>query len=559
MASLERDDDERGVLESEVRRLAAELEQLRAELEHAADIRRSSEELRDRYVDVFDRAPLPFLLLDSVGTIGDINAAATALLSDNESRRPLVGARFCTFLNDGDTQTLMDHLRRCADTKHETACEVRLCAGTPVQLWTRHVRPGSRLYPTLVVDLRAREDAVAEAHRALQAERTAVEASRAKDDFIAVLSHELRTPLTPVLAAVTAMQGRPDLSPAMRATCEMIARNIGLEARLIDDLLDVTRIARRKMRIEVEPLDVHLLLDQVAETVGPELVDKTLSLHLALDATRCYVSADAVRLKQVFWNLLRNAIKFTPQRGTIEIKSWNNDADRSSWLHVEVSDNGRGFEATLGSRLFQPFEQSSELGERNGGLGLGLAICRGIVELHGGRISGDSRGSNQGARFVVAIRNVEQPPATVTDEASPKSKRSVIEERPTRRILLVEDDMDTAEILTDLLQEEGYEVRTERSARGALTADLANIDLLISDIGLPDVSGLDLVRQLQARGFLPAVALSGYGTEADILASKNAGFGAHLTKPIDFASLLEAIREVGALPAPGRKARHSER
>jgi CheY-like chemotaxis protein len=324
----------------------------------------------------------------------------------------------------------------------------------------------------------------------------------------------------------------------------MMSRNVRTEARLIDDLLDVTRISRRKLRIEPQPLDVHGAVREAIETLSPAAVTKRLSVEVHLDADHHHASADPVRLKQVFWNLLSNSVKFTPERGHIELRSWNNTASGKRWLAVEVSDTGKGFEPAASAGLFEAFEQGPEAPERNGGLGLGLAICKGVMELHGGRIAASSRGPGTGARFVIEIETIADVPASL--EGGPAARDAPSPTKP--RILLVDDHEDTADTLGELLNDAGYEVRTARSAEAALSTDLAGVDLVVSDIGLPGRSGLDLMRSLRANHHLKGVALSGYGTEADIRASEEAGFSAHLTKPVDFERLLATIREVTASP-----------
>ena len=260
-------------------------------------------------------------------------------------------------------------------------------------------------------------------------------------------------------------------------------------------------------------------------------------MGLFLEAEQRNVVADPVRLKQVFWNLLRNAIKFTPAGGRIELRSWNSARNGKPWLHIEVSDTGLGFAPASASQLFEPFEQRHQASERKGGLGLGLAICKGIVEMHNGRIAASSRGPGTGARFVIDLETTD---AQVVHPALPMEHAASSLAKP--RLLLVEDDEDTLQMLEEVLRFDGYDVHSVRSSTAALAFDLTEIDVLISDIGLPDGSGLDLMRQL--RGHLKGLALSGYGTEADIRASRDAGFSTHLTKPVDIERLLAAIHEV---------------
>ena len=519
---------------------------MQIENEELKEARRLADELRDRWIDIYDCGPLALLTLDSQGLIQDLNQAAAELLRASDSKRHLTGSRLRRYVREPDQEVLGRHLVAGAAGSQPVHCSVRLLDGTPVELWTRRIRAGSRLFPTAMIDGRSGEKTNDETQRLREAEKDAREAIRAKDQFIAALSHELRTPLTPVLAAVTALQGRSDLPPQFRGMCAMIRRNIQTEARLIDDLLDVSRLTQGKMTVHRQATDAHAAVHEVIETLDGEMLANHVSLELCLEAPRHTVLADPVRMKQVLWNLVRNAVKFTPEGGRIQIHSWNDHgmSDKGR-LHLEVSDNGFGFDPASASRLFNAFEQGTETPERNGGLGLGLAICKGIMDLHGGSIAATSPGPGLGARFVIEIETVVPVPAVDVIPAPPHPAKN--EERP--RILLVEDDGDTADVLQELLEDAGYQVRSARSAKAALSVDLDTVDVVISDIGLPDLSGLDLMRSLQKHHRVRAVALSGYGTEADILASREAGFSAHLTKPVDFDRLLATIHRIGTAPA----------
>ena len=519
---------------------AAEIERLRLENEQLVESQRVADEMRDRYLELYEHAPLPYLLLDGAGMIRGLNRAAAVLLAVDKGS---VGRRFKLSVAEPDWEALAEHVRSLAVSAEALSCKLRLRDSTPVQLWSRRIRPGLRLYPTLVVDAREREDAATENRRLLQAEKAARAASVAKDQFIAVLSHELRTPLTPVLAAVTELSTRAEVPEDLRATCNMIRRNVVTEARLIDDLLDVTRIVQGKMRIERRPVDVHGAAREALETLESEIAGKGLSVDVSFEAPHHCSAGDPVRLTQVFWNLIRNAVKFTPEGGRIELRSWNSTGRKTRRLHVEVRDTGQGFPAAAAPKLFEPFEQGPDTPDRSGGLGLGLAICRGVMELHGGSIAASSRGRGTGARFVIEIETIDEAPAQVAAQPveSPAAPGKL-------RILLVDDHEDTAETLEQLLTLAGYRVQSAHSARDALATDLDDVDLLISDIGLPDISGHDLMRSIRQRRLLRGLALSGYGTEADVKASKDAGFSAHLTKPVDFDDLLTVIREVSASP-----------
>jgi CheY-like chemotaxis protein/anti-sigma regulatory factor (Ser/Thr protein kinase) len=281
---------------------------------------------------------------------------------------------------------------------------------------------------------------------------------------------------------------------------------------------------------------VHAVLRECFEAVAPRADLKGVALRLALDANRFVSDGDPLRLRQVFNNLLSNAVKFTGRGGEIWLRSW----DREHRLLVEVQDNGVGFEPSETERLFQSFEQLHRT-QSAGGLGLGLALSKGLVELHGGSITASSRGPGLGARFLVELPLLAFPAeslATQEPKTAPTASSDVV---PRRRILLVEDDEDTAEMMGELLNDRGFQVVLANSIERALTVDLNEVDAIVSDIGLPDGSGTELLARLDRTQDLPAIALSGYGMVSDIEASRAAGFDLHLTKPVDFETLVQAL------------------
>jgi signal transduction histidine kinase/ActR/RegA family two-component response regulator len=389
-----------------------------------------------------------------------------------------------------------------------------------------------------VAMVRAHEQAL------LQAKEAAEAANIAKDNFVATLSHELRTPLTPVLATLSAWEAASDLPPALRDDVQMIRRNIDLEARLIDDLLDLTRIVRGKLALSREIVDVHQLLNAVVMMYRSELQAGKFEVLLRLQAPRQVVRADPGRLQQVFWNLLKNAAKFTPEGGQIELAS-GNDGDGNLW--IAVRDNGVGISREALARLFIPFEQGSdEIVKRYGGLGLGLTIARALVVAHGGEITAQSEGSDRGATFTVSLPVAQEAahaePMVAASPAAPDQRRRF-------RVLLVEDHLDTARALARLLKGNGHEVEVATSVREAVEAfDGGRFDFLVSDLGLPDGTGMDLIRQLRRRYGLgvPAIALSGFGMDDDVARCKEAGFNDHVTKPVNLQKLEATIQRVGA-------------
>jgi CheY-like chemotaxis protein len=328
----------------------------------------------------------------------------------------------------------------------------------------------------------------------------------------------------------------------------MLRRNVGIETQLIDDLLDVTSITYGKFRLGVKPTRIHALLRDVAEIVGGDMEVKSQKLTIELAATNDTVSGDPVRLHQVFWNILKNAVKFTPRNGEISIRTSNPKPDS---IAVEVMDGGVGISAQALPRIFGAFEQADQHSNRRfGGLGLGLTICKAIVDLHGGSIRAESEGTGRGARFRVELpftRDISELTAKIPSK--PKKIGNSV------RVLLVEDHEETLRVLRRLLEWLGYLPVTAPSVTAALNYATANeFDVLLSDIGLPDGSGHDLVRQVKRIRNVPAVAISGYGSPSDIEASVSAGFYAHLTKPLDFEllheTLQEALRESGSKPPP---------
>jgi PAS domain S-box-containing protein len=389
------------------------------------------------------------------------------------------------------------------------------------------------------IDQRKQAEAALAAARqsAERAKSAAEEASRAKDHFLAVLSHELRTPLTPALASLSLLEGEAELPGSVRPRLDVIRRNIELEARLIDDLLDVTRIARGKVDLDRKPVRLLDVIRQAVEVVQPDIDARRLHFGVKTNGESYVVDADATRLQQVFWNLLRNAIKFTPRGGCVGVSC---SGRAGGQVVVEVHDSGEGIEPDLLPHIFDAFEQAERSVRRQfGGLGLGLTISKALVELHGGRIEARSAGPGQGATFQVYLPVVSAEPAL---PAAASTRRS-----PVRlRILLVEDHGDTAEMLGLLLGAEGHDVERVADVSAALDAVATRtFDLLISDLGLPDASGLDLMRELRRRGIVfPGIALSGYGQEQDVRQSREAGFSAHLTKPASRERLAETIARV---------------
>jgi len=375
-------------------------------------------------------------------------------------------------------------------------------------------------------------------------------ANRTKDQFLAALSHELRTPLAPVLMMTQALEADESLPHAAREDLALIRRNVELEARLIDDLLDVTRVAHGKLTVNPRPVDAHEAIRQAYNTCRAGERHRRLdALTLELGAARPWVHADPARLQQVVWNLLKNAIKFTPEGRPIVLRTRNvNGADGDDELVIEVVDAGRGIDPDLLPRIFNAFEQGEGAVTRQfGGLGLGLAICKAVVDLHGGRIEALSEGPDRGATFRVHLKTIaHRPPIKMREScgAATEPPATTTAARRPLRILLVEDDAGTATIMARLLGRYQHSVKTATTVRSAMeTADecAGQFDLLISDLGLPDGSGHVLMEEIRRRYAIPGIALSGYAMEEDLRLSSEAGFSAHLVKPVDLGELTATI------------------
>ncbi|HEY7090334.1 MAG TPA: MASE1 domain-containing protein [Tepidisphaeraceae bacterium] len=394
-------------------------------------------------------------------------------------------------------------------------------------------------------DITERKIGLEERERLLERERNAraeaERANRSKDDFLAVLSHELRTPLTPVLITASMLETDKTLTPRIRTDLQTIRRNVEMEARLIDDLLDLTRIGRGKLKLELQVTDLHEIVRRAIDICCR---DAEMRIVVELQAQRHHIHGDAGRIQQVFCNLLNNARKFTPPGGTITVRSGN---PQPVTVSIDVTDTGVGIAPEKMSRLFHAFEQGdTPRARRAGGLGLGLAISKALITAHRGMLSAASPGVGQGATFCVQLAAVEVP-AEAGVGRSPTPLNSAAAGNRPMRILLVEDDASTLEAMRRLLEAIGHDVVDATSVASAIEAAAREpIDLVISDLGLPDGLGYELMRTVADKYGVQGIALSGYGMAGDIRQSREAGFAEHLTKPIDMDTLEAAIARVAS-------------
>jgi len=395
---------------------------------------------------------------------------------------------------------------------------------------------GRRVIQCNIRDITERKQAEEKVRVAKEAAETA---NAAKDRFLAVLSHELRTPLAPVLMTLEMMELDPKLSAGVREDVAMMKLNIEMEVKLIDDLLDFNRIITGKLPLTLAPVDLNATIRSACELCGPAVRERGLRLETDLDPATGPVAADATRLRQVLWNVLSNAVKFTPKNGVIRVRAKRRDDAR---CEVRVQDSGMGIAPEMLTLIFDAFEQGGTAVTRQyGGLGLGLAICKALVERHRGSIRAESDGVGKGSTFIIELPGAERP-VKATDVAGPAAGAQGSRQL---RLLVVEDHADTARTLARLLKGAGFAVILAEDAAGALAEmERESFDVLLSDIGLPDGSGTDVMRGLRARGTVPGIAMSGFGMEEDVRRSREAGFSEHLVKPVAFEKLMEAIRRV---------------
>lgn len=405
---------------------------------------------------------------------------------------------------------------------------------------------GRDQFATLTWDITDRKR---DEERIEHAKDLAESANRAKDRFLATLSHELRTPLTPVLAILSSLSEDETLREDLSRDVAIMRRNIELEARLIDDLLDLTRITRGKLRLQLSTTDVHECLRNAIDITRGGMDAKQLRLEVHLDAQKTHIDADFARIHQVFWNILRNAVQYTPAGGRIAVRTRNDDGV----VTTEITDSGEGIDPEFLPHVFDTFAQSPRHAMRAaGGVGLGMAIARSVVDLHGGTIEAESQGIGRGSVFRVRLPLMNAPvvgrPIVSLDGACAEVTISPL------RLLLVEDHASTLAVMTRLLGRMGHHVTTADSFHAGLDKLLTDqFDILLSDIGLPDGSGLELLEQAGERRPPHAIAISGFGMESDISASRKAGFDVHLVKPVSLQALTAALRSVGAPPSLSAK------
>ncbi|MEH2235200.1 MAG: ATP-binding protein [Nostoc sp.] len=399
-----------------------------------------------------------------------------------------------------------------------------------------------------VLDITERKSAEKECFRLLERERTARQqaeiANKIKSEFLGVLSHELRTPLNSVLGWSKMLRTRKFDEKTTNHALETIERNANLQTQLIEDLLDVSRILQGKLNLNICPVSLGMVIEAALETVQLAAQAKSIQIQTIFDRTLPEVMGDPNRLQQVVWNLLSNAVKFTPTGGRVEIRL----VEAGNQAQIQVSDTGKGISADFLPYLFDYFRQADSTTTRTfGGLGLGLAIVRKVVEMHGGKVQAESPGEESGTTFSVEL------PLLVRSEHVRREENESLDCEPessllsNTQILVVDDEPDIRDLVSFILQDYGGEVTAVASAQEALQALSESIpDVLISDIGMPKTDGYMLMREVRARspqqgGLVPAIALTAYAGEMNQQQALAAGFQMHISKPVDPDALVKAI------------------
>jgi PAS domain S-box-containing protein len=521
------------------------------------------EESEKRYRRLFEGVPMGLYRVATDSRFLDANQALVQMLGYDSKAELLDLARFDRHLSAEALHRWQTELENQGVVKD---LETQLQRHDTTWIWVRHnaraiadtyTQDQFLYYEGAIEDISDRKQAEAERKQLLSSERearaTAEAANRIKDEFLATLSHELRTPLNAMLGWMQLLRGGDLNDTQTQRALEIIERNAKAQAQLIEDLLDVSRIIRGKIELAARPVSLSRVIKAAWDTVYLAAEAKQLRIFTTYEDDSAQVYGDPERLQQVVWNLLVNAVKFTPEGGSIVVKVRANDES----VILSVSDTGMGIDPSVVPHLFERFRQAEGSTRRkHGGLGLGLAIVRHLVELHGGTIAAASEGKNQGSTFTLTLPLVKDT-AIANSEDSPTSAILLPSHILARvKILLVEDNEDTREFIALMLEEYGAIAIQATSVKEALAAYAETPpDILVSDIGMPEANGYDLVRELRRRSTndalpIPAIALTAYARPEDIQQALNAGFDVHLPKPIDPNRLVETIAQLIAQQNP---------
>jgi signal transduction histidine kinase/CheY-like chemotaxis protein len=503
----------------DVLRLIHELQVHQIELElQNEELRRVRDELEasvTRYSELYDFAPVGYITLDARSTMLEMNLVASTLLGKDRAR--LIGQRFAQWVTPA-TRPALERLLATLQREERASCDLAI-TGAKGQIYL-HVDAVPEA-PARAAEWRCRAALtdVTEVKAAAQLR----ESDRRKSAFLAVLSHELRNPLAPIANAIHLLERVPPGSEQAVPARAIIERQTSQLTRLVDDLLDLTRIERGKVELKPEVVDLREIVRRTCDDYRNTFEQRGVELHVTAPARPVTVRGDPARLAQVIGNLLHNAAKFTPTGGTVTVVV----GQAAGRAEVRVRDTGVGVAREQLAHLFEPFAQVDQgLARTGGGLGLGLSLVKALVEMHGGIATAASAGHGHGAEFVVTL-----PLASAAATSPPAEVRKP----PSRSIVIIEDNADAAETLAELLALDGHQIQVAKDGRsGVETVQRVRPDIVFCDIGLPDMSGYEVARALRGDGALRhtrLVALSGYAQPEDREHSREAGFDAHLAKP----------------------------
>ncbi len=555
----------------------------RAEAEAA---RRAQEELfkglresEERFAKAFEASPLALTITSlKTGRLLEVNETFTRL--SGYTREEAAGRTTLELGLWAEPEDRTAELSTLAQSGHvrDTVYRFRMKGGAELvgRLSAEQIEIGGEPCAlTVIEDITEQRHGERERERLLEREKAlrveAEEANRLKDEFLATVSHELRTPLTAIMGWSHMLEDAALDEKTTRHAVKVIRRNAEQQRQIVEDILDVSRIVTGKLRLESERVELALVLRAALDTIAPAAEAKSIRLRSALD-TGALVTGDPARLQQVVWNLLSNAVKFTPPGGEVRVSA----ARLLTHVRIEVSDTGQGMTPEFLPYAFDRFRQAdSSTTRRYGGLGLGLAVVRHLVEAHGGSVHAYSAGEGQGATFTVnlplpleaepdeseAAGDLEGARGEESPDARSQSTPAVSDEDALPplvglRVLLVDDEEDTLEMLRVFVRRAGAEVTAAPTAAAALDAlERVRPDVIVADIGMPGVDGYEFVRRLRALGAerggqTPAVALTAYAAEADRVRALRTGFQGHLAKPVDPAALIDTLVDLAGRPAP---------
>ncbi|MDY7012034.1 MAG: response regulator [Cyanobacteriota bacterium] len=511
-------------------------------------LRRARQEAETRYRRLFEGVPVGLYRLGSDGHILDANPALVQLLGYRDRQDLLSRARIDTHIEAAIYEAWKSELDT-EETVEDREVQLWRCDSKP--LWVRHnaraVKDESGhllYYEGALEDITDRREVEQERDRLLvreqEARSEAETANRLKDEFLATLSHELRTPLNAMMGWVQLIRTNKLSDEQVARALETIERNASAQAQLINDILDVSRIIRGNVQLQLAPLDLQKVIGATVESLQPTAQAKNVALVTECEPAVDLVSADAERLQQVVWNLVVNGIKFTPKGGSVTVRLSYSETSAI----LQVIDTGMGIESEFLPYIFERFRQVEGTSKRShGGLGLGLAIVRHLVELHGGTVAVESPGQGQGSTFTVKLPLIEGNASGTPQKPKIEAEDSSLA-LAEMTVLVVEDEADSREFVRLVLEGCGATVIPAASVADALALlDKNTPDVLISDIAMPGEDGYDLIGKIRDRadGRFPAIALTAYAREKDEQRALEAGFQLHLTKPLDPEELIAAI------------------